>query len=401
MTDYDVLVIGAGPAGSRAAFRLAKFGYGVGVLEKQAAVSERFCCTGIIGKECADLFEVDPDCILQGAKSAKVFAPSGEFLQISKDEDQAYILDRQAFDRSLADKAANAGATYHLGSQVTDIICTGNGVRVSVDQQGEMRNFRGRAVVIAAGFSSKLPQKLGLGQVKDRMFGAQVEVETDKVEEVEVHLSQKLAPGFFAWAVPIFSQGRARVGLFAHRHPGAYLREFIARLKVERGPCEAASPISHGGIPLKPLPRTYDDRVLVVGDAAGQVKPTTGGGIYYGLLCADMAADTLDLAFSANDFSGRRLSQYETLWKKKLGRELQIDYFARRLYNRLSDKQINEIFRIVRDNNIHQSMLDSSHMSFDWHGEMVLDGLKRLGPWRSLVAKYIPQYIWRSLRGQR
>ena len=190
------------------------------------------------------------------------------------------------------------------------------------------------------------------------------------------------------------------MGLFAPERPGAYLREFIARLASEGKVSDAGFKISYGGIPLRPLSKTYGDRVLVVGDAAGQVKPTTGGGIYYGLLSADIASEALHQSFLTNNFSKRKLALYEKLWQKKLGRELKIDYFARRLYNRLSDKQLDKIFDVVRDNKIHETMLNSSHMSFDWHGEMILDGLKHLTPWRHLFGKYIPAYIVRSLRGK-
>ena len=83
---------------------------------------------------------------------------------------------------------------------------------------------------------------------------------------------------------------------------------------------------------------------MVVGDAAGQVKPTSGGGIYYGLLCADIAADTLHRALQEGDFSAGMLSRYERKWKKRLGRELKIGYWARRMFERLSDGQIDRIF---------------------------------------------------------
>ena len=87
----------------------------------------------------------------------------------------------------------------------------------------------------------------------------------------------------------------------------------IASVEIE--PC-------YRGIPIKPLPRTYGDRLVVVGDAAGQVKPTTCGGIYYGLLCADIATNNLHRALKRDDLSAKSLANYERGWKRKLGREL-------------------------------------------------------------------------------
>lgn len=392
MAYYDVLIIGAGPAGSRVAFKLAGRGYKVVVLEKHEGIGDHVCCTGIISRECADIFKVSNDCILQEAKSAKLFAPSGEFLRVSKDEVQAYILDRPAFDLFLAKEAEQEGAEYLLSTCVKNILIRDDGVEVRVDQRGKELTFRGKVAIIASGFGSSLPQKLGLGQIKDFIIGAQAEVETNGIAEVEVHFSQRIARGFFAWLAPL-SRHRALVGLFSRENPTNCLRDFLEQLATQ-GKISLADPrIIYGGIPFRPLPRTYGERVLVVGDAAGQVKPTTGGGIYYGLLSSDMVAEVIHEAFSLNDFSRKKLAHYEKAWNGKLGRELQIGYFARRLYNRLSDRRINKIFDIIRENNIHDALLDSPRFSFDKHSGLVLEGLKHLAPWKHLFGKVIPARI--------
>jgi len=111
---------------------------------------------------------------------------------------------------------------------------------------------------------------------------------------------------------------------------------------------------------------------VVVGDAAGQVKPTTGGGIYYGLLCADIAANNLHRALENDDLSARNLASYEREWKKKLGRELKIGYWARKLYEHLSDRQIDRIFDIIKSNGIDEALLKKDDLRFDWHGEVIL-----------------------------
>lgn len=396
MKRYDVLVVGAGPAGSRVAHKLAESGHSVAVFEKQREIGDHVCCTGIIGAECMTLFDIDKSCVLREARSASLFAPSGQSLRVSKDEVQAHIVDRPAFNRLLVERARRQGADYFTDSYVSDIAASHDGVEVRVDKGGGSQTFAGKVAVIANGFVSKLPQMVGLGRINAFIPGAQVEVETCSVEEVEIYFSQRLAPHFFAWLVPISSH-RARVGLFAPHHPGAHLKAFLAHL-AEKGKVAKGIPVvSYGAIPLKPLSRTYGRRVLVVGDAAGQVKPTTGGGIYYGLLCADIASATLHQALAAGDFSGQALAPYEKLWKRKLARELRIDYFARRLYNRLSDSQIDSIFNIVREHGIHQSLVNSSRGSFDWHGELVIEGMKHLSPWWNMFTRYVPAYIWKSL----
>ena len=110
----------------------------------------------------------------------------------------------------------------------------------------------------------------------------------------------------------------------------------------------------------------------MVGDAAGQVKPTTGGGIYYGLLCADIAANNLHRALDADDLSARNLASYEREWKKKLGRELKICYWARKFYEHLSDRQVDRVFDIIKSNGLDEALLKTDDLSFDWHGEVIL-----------------------------
>ncbi|MCP4610378.1 MAG: geranylgeranyl reductase family protein, partial [Planctomycetes bacterium] len=229
MSDYDVLIVGAGPVGSRAAQRLADFGYRVAVFEKHQQIGHKLSCTGIIGRECAEKFEVDRSCFLQEAKSAKLFAPCGEFITVSREEPQAYIIDRLAFDRSMAAKAQDAGADYHLSSKVNNISISDSEVVIEIDQR---KKISGKTVLLASGFSSKLPSKLGLGQTKKVITGAQAEVPTNGIDETEVYFSHKIAPGFFGWLVPV-SDNRARVGLFAKERPGEYLRQLLAQLVLE------------------------------------------------------------------------------------------------------------------------------------------------------------------------
>ncbi len=110
----------------------------------------------------------------------------------------------------------------------------------------------------------------------------------------------------------------------------------------------------------------------MVGDAAGQVKPTTGGGIYHGLLCADIAADTLHQALKGDNLSGKTLANYQRRWRKKLGRELEIGYYARKFYERLSDRQVDRIFDLIKSHGIDQALLQAEDLSFDGHGEAIM-----------------------------
>lgn len=159
---------------------------------------------------------------------------------------------------------------------------------------------------------------------------------------------------------------------------GFRLRDWICQLEAQGKVAPEKPQIRYGGIPLKPLYRTFGNRFLVIGDAAGQVKPTTGGGIYFGLICADIAADTLNEALLAGDLSSRKLSGYQRKWREKLAAELRREYLARRLYEHLSDRQINGLFSRLKSTGIVESLLQEESLSFDWHGGLLLKAL-RLG----------------------
>ncbi|MBM2825854.1 MAG: NAD(P)/FAD-dependent oxidoreductase [Dehalococcoidales bacterium] len=393
---HDVIIIGGGPAGSRVAYQLAGKGDGVVVLEQKARLDEAVCCTGIISRECVDAFGIDQSVIFRWANSARVCAPSGKVLSLERPERQACMVNRSAFNLALAQQAQAQGAEYILNRRVTAIKVGSDGVTVeAAGGEGGTNVLEARVVVIASGFGSNLVKGLGLGKASDFVMGAQAEVATTGIDEVEVYLGQEIAPGFFAWLVPT-SPGKALVGLLSRHSPGLYLQKLLAGLLAEGKIASAEVEVSYGGIPLNPLAKTYSDRVMVVGTAAGQVKPTTGGGIYYGLLCADMAASNLHRALQSDVLTARNLADYQKEWKKKLGQELKIGYLARRFYERLSDTQIEGIFDIVKSDGIADTLLKAEDLSFDWHGQVVL----RLVGHRALSMAMAAMKLQPSLRGK-
>jgi digeranylgeranylglycerophospholipid reductase len=243
-----------------------------------------------------------------------------------------------------------------------------------VSARAKEETIPARAVVIACGFAPGLLWRLGLGTFGDSALGAQAEVEAPGTAEVAVYFGD-VAPGFFAWLVPT-APALARAGLLARKRPGDYLKRWLDSLAREGRIRSAAVNISYGGVPLKPLAHSFGTRMVVVGDAAGQVKPTTGGGIYYGLLCADIAAATLHRALVDDDLSAKRLAAYERAWRRKLGRELQTGYWARKLFESLSNRRIDRLFKLIEAGGIDEALLKAADLSFDWHGRTMLRLLK-------------------------
>ncbi|MDD5288116.1 MAG: NAD(P)/FAD-dependent oxidoreductase [Dehalococcoidales bacterium] len=367
----DLLVAGGGLVGSYVAHRLARMGHRVLVLERKKHLEGKQVCTGIVGRECAEIFAIAKKFILREARAARLFSPSGKELYVWRPETQAYILDRAALDVSLAEQAQSAGAEYVMDCPVQRVEIKPDGVEVRAVHGGNERKFTAAAALVACGFASSLTESLGLGALGDSVAGAQAEVSAPGADDVELYSGNEVAPGFFAWLVPTVP-GRARVGLLSRRNPGLYLQKLLQTLSEQGKVAAAGAEIQHGVIPLKPLVHTYAERVLVAGDAAGQVKPTTGGGIYYGLLCAELTVTTLHEALESGDLSARKLAGYQHRWHHKLKRELTVGYRARKLFETLSDKNLDRIFDIIKENGIEKELARARELSFDWHGKTLL-----------------------------
>lgn len=376
---FDTIVIGAGPVGSYAAQLLAVCGFNVAVLEDHERIGEPMQCTGIIGVECFERFDLSTESVLRKARSAKLFSPSGKIIRLHSERPQAYIVDRSAFDRMLADSAMVRGAKYFTSNKVTGIEIAADRVSLSTDT-GE--TFESRTAIIASGFYSKLTQKLGLGKYRYFTTGAQAEVtinEGSALDEIEIYFDQNLAPGFFAWLVPTSPQ-RALVGLFSLKASKKHLRRLLQTL-YDRGRIASSEvEITHGAIPLQPLNKTYCERIIVAGDAAGQVKPISGGGVYFGMICARIAADVMKTALTENDFSERSMSVYQTRWQKEIGRELRNGYYARRIYEKLNNRLIDNLFDLSLKKSLHEIINESEDISFDWHGRALSEFMRQAVP---------------------
>lgn len=380
--------MGAGPAGSYAAYELASLGHRVAVFEEKEAPGLNVCCTGIISTECFRSLDLSQDVVLAEISSAKFFSPSQRCLRLQVEDVQAYVVNRHLFDKAIASKAQSQGARYFFSSPVIDVRPGKDSVRAEALCDGVRETFGARAVVVASGFRRQLPRRLGLGKIGSFLVGAQTEIEAEDVAEVEVYFSQKIAPAGFAWLVPI-SPHKAYAGLLAASRAKLHLQEFLDGL-VSRGRIAGGQVrIAQKAVPLGTLPRSYGDRVLVIGDAAGQVKPTTGGGIYFGHLGARIAARVLDEALDNDNLTAAYLSRYEKEWKAKMGGELSRGHWARWAYARLSDRQIEGIFSALDSSDMVEAWRSSGCFSFDWHGRLLSAVLKRTSAYPWLKIKHL------------
>lgn len=385
---YDVIIVGAGPAGSYIAYELSSLGHDVAVFEEKSASRLNVCCTGIISTECFQSLDLGTDVILTEVNSAKFFSPSGKCISLQTKNVQAYVVNRLLLDKTLVSKAQSRGAQYFFSSPVIDIIPGKDNIQAETLCSGARKIFSARAVVLANGFKPKLPWKLGLGKIKSFLVGAQAEIEAKNVDELEVYFSQGIAPGAFAWLVPT-SLNKAYVGLLATSQAKLHLQKFLNNPICQGRITSREVEIEQKAIPVGTLARSFGDRVLVIGDAAGQVKPTTGGGIYFGHLGARIAAEVLHEALSSDNLTAGQLARYQKQWKSKMGKELSRGYWARWAYTKLSDRQIEGIFNALDSSGMAESLLNSSNFSFDWHSRLILAVLRHSSAYPLLKIKHL------------
>ena len=387
---YDVLVIGGGPAGLYAAYCLAKAGRSVAVFEEHPDIGTPVHCTGLVASESFRRFDLPQRANQAALRRARFHSPGGHVLSVTSEQNESVVLDRSAFDRGLAEQARAAGADIFPGCRVEALRRFRRCLVARASNSGGVgRLVRGRLGILATGASYGLHRGLGF-QLPDRfVYGAQVEVEFEETSEVEVCFGNDVAPESFAWVVPFTRQGvaMAKIGVLASRDAVKYLARFLqSPLVASRVRPGRICRYLRRPIPVRPLSETFADRVVVIGDAAGLAKPTTGGGVYYSLLSAELAAAAVGEASEAGDGSARFLSRYQTAWRAALGSEIRTGALFRTVVSQLSDTQIDEIFQLVAREPVAGLIRD--HASFNWHQGVIL------ALWRSSGMR---SFLWRAL----
>jgi geranylgeranyl reductase family protein len=361
----DVVVIGAGPAGSITARILAEAGRDVLVLEEHDVIGAPVHCTGLLGYDAFDEFDLPRDLILGRAGAARLWGAAGRSVMVHSERVEAAVIDRARLDLTLARRAEHAGAEVRTGCRVESVSV---GPRsVSVKGRGFTGVVEARACVLACGASYRFHRQLGLGMPEVFLQSAQLETPCPDVPQIEVRFGHAVAPGGFAWLVPL-QRDRvpyARIGLMANAHSRDRFDTFLSWLAAENGVGAPALKPNFKMLPLGPVSRTYSDRVVAVGDAAGLVKPTTGGGIFYGLVSGSLAARVLDGALSRDRLGAAELSRYEGAWRRRLGQEIRIGLAFRRIAARLSDESIDDLIELARVNGVVPLLQQTA--SFNWH----------------------------------
>jgi geranylgeranyl reductase family protein len=327
---YDFVVVGAGPAGSRFARRAAEVGRDVLVLER-GEVGKPLACSGHVS---ADLWEFTPpgarDALLENeirGANFHVGGPGSEGEPFYREETISYVIDRVGLDALLAEAAREAGADLRENHSVLAVEESEESVTVSArtdasgeDTASDTETFSARMVVGADGPVSTVRRECGLPEPGEKLQGLLgFSSESEPADFVDVHLTP---PSFFAWRIPRGEAG-TEYGLAAP--PGREANELFDRFTGEYG--VAVDEVCAGVIPIGPPERVTGRRSLLIGDAAAQTKPFTGGGIVYGMTAADHAAREVDPRDLAT------LAAYERAWRADLRTEIRLGAWIRRAYS--------------------------------------------------------------------
>lgn len=352
---YDSVVIGGGPAGSKAAELLAK-DFDVLVMEEHSSSGVPAGCAGLITDEVLKMSGVKPD-VHNRLYGAHVYFPCGEKITVRSDWAKANVLDRAELDGLMAEKAMDAGAEYRFGCKYSGHTVTDKVTVASANEKTECFLLVG-----ADGHSSKVAMSIGKdNSPKEYLRGFQTDVRKryDEEDMIVIRLGSEVAPGFFSWEIPFGDN--VRVGLctsWSAGYPYDHMKKLLKTAGLENS--EILKTYS-GKIPIGGRPKSYGERVLLIGDAAGQVKPVSGGGLYPAFKSAEPLYNTASHAFRTEDFSERNLSGYEKLWKKSAGKELRAGYTLRKMFVKFGDDDLDRAYGVASKESV-RSLLDGINL---------------------------------------
>lgn len=382
--DFDVLIVGAGPSGLIAARDIAKEGWDVCVVEKSQEIGYPVKCSGLFSVAGLEQLgvEVDDSIVCSTIRGGRFYSPGGDsFLAYSK-QDRAHVIERKLFDKVLAKEAIRAGARISLKTTAT-ALKVDDGVALKVAESGEEKTVRASLVIGADGAGSNVAKWTGFKRDTNFVSAVQFEVAAADIEEdvAEVYVGRRYAPGFYAWILPkgeVYEVGVGSDGS-GSEPPMQFLRRFIKEHPIASDKIDSKSVLefNRGAIPVGgPKESTVSDRVMLVGDAAGQTKASTGGGVVTGGICARMAARASVKALEEKDYSREFLvKEYESRWRDELEKEFAAHLFLKSLMGSASDAELDNLFKIVKEEGVPELM--TRHSDTDRPFAFVKDMLKK------------------------
>lgn len=386
--DYEVIVVGGSANGAQTARRLAELGRSVLIVEEHPNTGLPEHCSGLFsytGLEAIDSMPPDDIIFNYDIYGSRLIAPNGKMLTVKKSEKHALVCNRAAFDQFVLKQAIQAGAELLQPFRVTEVERKDGIVLVKASSKaGESVEYYCKLLISAEGGRGVIANQMGLSgpPKEEQIFAAQFfmdDLEGLDKSLVEVYQSHEYAPDFFGWIIPM-SETSAKVGLGTSQSAASkQLEKLIAEHPVMKERCQGATITRRiaGRIPpTGPVKQTYADNFLMVGDVAGQTKPTTGGGVILGGIAGRIAAEVSANALDLNRVDASYLKTYQKLWKKEMYRNLWLQRKVRNYMNRLTDERMNHFFNVLENKGLLTKI--EEHGDVDNQGKLALKLLRTL-----------------------
>jgi len=355
-SNYDIIVVGGGPAGSMAAWEAAKGGATVCILEKDRDIGYPVRCGEAAGDSGLRQFvEIQDSWIAATITGTTLVSPNGTTVDVEFASETGYILNRRIFDYDLSRYAANAGAEIYTKAYVKGLIKPNGKVEgVVLDYMGQELQINAKIIIGADGLTSRVGRWAGLRtqiRMKDMESCVQYSVSNVDVDpnKMIMYVGSKHAPGGYLWVFPkgdrFANIGIGISGKFSKQKSAQrYLDDFMAR----EYPDAAILTNMCGGVPCpKPMENPVSDGIMLVGDAAHQVNPMTGGGIVSGMKGGWIAGQVAADAVIKEDTSANFLNKYSKRMRKDFGKNYERFYSIKEATSQLVDAELDEIAQNV------------------------------------------------------
>ncbi|MFO8019231.1 MAG: NAD(P)/FAD-dependent oxidoreductase [Promethearchaeia archaeon] len=379
--NFDICIVGASIAGNYLSYLLSRSDLKVAVIEEHTKIGQPLQCAGIVSQKLDKLIDLSPDTILNRVQTARVVSPSGRYIDLSGKE-RPFIVDRVALDKCFYEKAKKCkNISFFLGEKFKEFAYELQNGEKSVVLKTSKRLLRASLLVGCDGPFSSVAKQVGVRN--KNIYATQMRIKAPFDEDQALMYFDPRWKELFGWVVPE-GNGICRVGLASAENPARNYRRFLNALNLQS---KEKLDAQGGAIPYGIMNKCAFDNVLLLGDSAGQVKATTGGGLVMLLTAAKIASACIIKCFQKQNFSRRFLRRhYEQPCEATIGRELKIHFLIRMIFEKFDISDYDTFFQIIKSTNIEDII--SLYGDMDFPRELIF---KLLG--NSHVIKFLLRFL--------